>query len=534
MYKMLIVDDEPEIADSIFELFQTESCGYELELYKCTSGQEALKILSRIRVDIVLTDINMPCFSGFRLVEEINRSYQFCQIIFMTGFNSQEYMRSAIQYNNVQYVLKNEPDQVLLEAVSRAAAHIRKEFDSEVMVKNLKRVIHENMPILKRDFMVQVLKGREGLGELQERAEQLGVEVDMGSQVRIFLVVVHDHIGASPSMQTELYLKSLVTRLFPASIRILLELVETNIYACVVQPSEGTLSYETVRNLSQEVHSQLKVLFGVSAAVVLSREPSAVGDLREVYRGMLHFYFSASGRLEGEFLIYEESADPVSPSFTIRSELETLGILLEKGDLSGVLELLNAARDSIANANPYEAKQMVGEICLSLMKYCNKYRIYEDREALRRIRPLYDTAALETEYQRLEYLRELTEYLMRLKDTMDLNGSLNIYHKLVEYIDSHLQEDLTLTALSEKVHFNPSYISRQFKAFSGVNLTDYITKKRMDKAKRLLLESNQRVYDIAVSVGYDTATYFNRVFRKYVGVTPREFRGLGNQDGINQ
>ena len=92
------------------------------------------------------------------------------------------------------------------------------------------------------------------------------------------------------------------------------------------------------------------------------------------------------------------------------------------------------------------------------------------------------------------------------------------------YVQTHYSEKITLDQLSSLFFLTPSYISSMFKSKTGIALVDYITEIRIREAKKLLLNSEHRVRDIALEVGYEDYTYFCKVFRKLVGKTPLEFR----------
>ena len=91
-------------------------------------------------------------------------------------------------------------------------------------------------------------------------------------------------------------------------------------------------------------------------------------------------------------------------------------------------------------------------------------------------------------------------------------------------IDEHYYEPLTLSSLAEKYIVESSYLSRCFKQETGQSLTTYLTGRRMEKAMEHIRESTAGLTEIAFLVGYDDYTYFSRVFRKVVGVSPREYR----------
>ena len=74
------------------------------------------------------------------------------------------------------------------------------------------------------------------------------------------------------------------------------------------------------------------------------------------------------------------------------------------------------------------------------------------------------------------------------------------------------------------VHMSPSYFSVVFKQETGVSFTDHLISLRIHKSKELLRNSNLKIYEIAVRVGYDTAAYYSTAFKKETGLSPSEYK----------
>ena len=92
------------------------------------------------------------------------------------------------------------------------------------------------------------------------------------------------------------------------------------------------------------------------------------------------------------------------------------------------------------------------------------------------------------------------------------------------HIAAHLNGDLSLTAMGALVYLNPFYLSRLFKKQLGITLTDYVIHARMEKAKELLLSTHRKINDIALEVGFESASYFTRFFKRTTGMTPLDYR----------
>ena len=95
-----------------------------------------------------------------------------------------------------------------------------------------------------------------------------------------------------------------------------------------------------------------------------------------------------------------------------------------------------------------------------------------------------------------------------------------------QYIEQHLAEEISRSTLAESFGFNPEYLSTMFKKETGDTLSEYIQKKRLSVARKLLLQTNLPISLISQSCGYETLSYFSTVFRQKTGMSPREYRKI--------
>lgn len=96
--------------------------------------------------------------------------------------------------------------------------------------------------------------------------------------------------------------------------------------------------------------------------------------------------------------------------------------------------------------------------------------------------------------------------------------------RIKKYIDTHFSEELTLDSISAALHISSYYLSHVFKNMTGYSPIRYITKRRIGEAQSLLISTTKSITDIALEVGYDSPGYFDRVFSKEIGMTPKKFR----------
>ena len=102
--------------------------------------------------------------------------------------------------------------------------------------------------------------------------------------------------------------------------------------------------------------------------------------------------------------------------------------------------------------------------------------------------------------------------------------SESVMEKAKEYIRENFQKDLTLDEVSKVVDISPYYFSKLFKQETGENFIEYLTKVRMKNAEGLLKDSSYSIKEICAASGYGDPNYFSRIFKKYEGVTPSEYR----------
>lgn len=117
----------------------------------------------------------------------------------------------------------------------------------------------------------------------------------------------------------------------------------------------------------------------------------------------------------------------------------------------------------------------------------------------------------------------LVEFAARVRTGKEENVSSAVA-ACKRYIFNHMYEELTLEKLSGLVHMNPSYLSRHFKKETGTSITDYIQAKRIEEAKKLLTLTSCSISDIYSRLNFSDQSYFTKVFKKIVGVTPKQYR----------
>lgn len=100
----------------------------------------------------------------------------------------------------------------------------------------------------------------------------------------------------------------------------------------------------------------------------------------------------------------------------------------------------------------------------------------------------------------------------------------NIVRQACNYVIEHIDEKIGLASISDALGISKNYFCSLFKQETGDNFLNYVTQMKMQRAKYLLKEKNMRIYEVSNYLGYLDTTYFTKLFKKYVGMTPHEYK----------
>ncbi|MBW7453692.1 response regulator [Paenibacillus sepulcri] len=132
-------------------------------------------------------------------------------------------------------------------------------------------------------------------------------------------------------------------------------------------------------------------------------------------------------------------------------------------------------------------------------------------------------------FRSLQHLKEWSMLIYSLlkehiQPTEQSASHIKIVEGIHSYIKEHLADNVTLAAIADHVYFHPGYLSKIYKEATGINISDFILAERMEKARLLLEESHMKIYEITKKVGYQSVQHFIREFKKYYGITPKNYR----------
>ncbi|MEK3914691.1 response regulator [Paenibacillus sp. FSL H7-0331] len=528
--KLLIVEDEHHVRERIAE--GIEWADNQVELVAAVgSSREALTILQKDHIDIVLTDIQMPLMSGLELAKWLKQKFPLIKVIILTGYDDFEYARESIEHGVFQYLVKPAENELIMRTVLDAKAVREREINEKHNIATLEAKWNEQLPDLQKMFYKNWLNGRYSIWEIEKRGRDLLLALD----ARKYLPIIFDMDPISEDNgRFQVQDRSLV--------QFLLATIASDVLAdqeCVVlQDDDGMTAVvfiwpdeERDDTLYGRVNPLISGLLGTVKDCLKLTASAGIGPLVADKQLLANAYKQSRMALQERIILGNEIAIPyrdvvsIQDSWMMMSHLEKeYEVAIETGDrtkceafIQQMMELGFSAHTPVT-----EAKEMLWRITCLLARIIHIHG-WTLREALQQ-----DYADFENFNQLLskeqvgEWLRRMTSRISQTITERRQTGTQLAMSQVIGFIQERLhEEELNLYLVAEKMFISYSYLSRTFKEVTGESFSDYVLRLRMERAKELLTKGI-KVYDTAEQVGYKHVNYFSKSFQKYWGVKPSE------------
>lgn len=212
--------------------------------------------------------------------------------------------------------------------------------------------------------------------------------------------------------------------------------------------------------------------------------------------------------------------------YDILKSLDAVHIMLDNSDYNQLYLYFDEIFEILQSNNAF-SKKMVEKIFYNISFMFNNY--LNENKLNSKLNQIFDLSKL-ININYFNSLEEIKAYYYELiekiidnlaQQNVEMNHVLDFVNK---YINEHIDEDISVNRLAELVYLNPSYFSRFYKQNTGMTVTNYIAEIKLEKAKKMLKDSNLKINQIAQKLGFDSASYFIRFFKKYVKYSPQEYR----------
>lgn len=513
---ILLVDDDNLVLKELKDCIDWEQLGFE-KLFVASCCQEAQKVLSTVPVHVMLCDIEMPGGSGLELLEWVRGRGYGVQCVFLTNYSDFSYARQAMRLESLEYLLKPINREKVKEAVLYAMQRARKQEQDEQARSYWLDTGKEAKDI----FWSQYLLGQ--ITQREESFRRLGYTTEdryiLAAVKTASLAEVEKLWGAD---MFEYVLKNVLFELldtpyfqaesvFPTPEKIWVIVCR---FGSEIIPDSGALE-GAMQNVTEACEKKLHL-----------KVPAAIGSVcteRELVRELTAMREMMENVLNaGKHILRLEDYQPssycyVTPDVTIWEGFFHTG---QKEEFTADIRryLLKKTKEGLSKQDILAFRQDVTQMVYSFLREAGiaAYKLFAEPEA----EVLYQRACNSVE-DMCTYCEFMADRVISYKKFTEEPAS--IMETILNYVDEHYCEEISRNDLVNLVYISPDYCSRLFTKETGRSLKQYVTEKRMEKAKRLLM-SDLPVKGVALEVGYTNFSYFSKAFREMAGISPMEYR----------
>lgn len=510
MYKALVVDDEPMILNGFDALIPWEEFGIEIT-DKAESGEEALRILSKKQIDLLITDIRMPGLSGLDLLRTLRQNGKDIKTIILSGYDDFQYVKEASQYGIENYLLKPIEEKELEETLN----HLVEKLENEQ--KQQDRLL-ESYHLLKSNILYRWVTGSIGEEELSTRADFLRVSIT--KKWYQTCILYSETRSAANHLE---YLEKLSADFWPDAPPLIFVTLHGEIILL--------FSWDGAQDAAPHLQEWLLKVNAKISAKLQTEVFIAIGSMEAGWQGAEKSYRKALELLEYRLILPANSVISISD---LKGDFQRTGRHISwnkldeficAGDQHGACRFLESLFTELcAYETPEKIRTLTCEILFYLSKdFAGSTETFSG-ESLREILYTVDMQAI------LMRLQQCVEKVICRRQSLQQEKN-PVVAAVLDYIQKHYSEELSLKTLALKYKVNAAYLGQLFKHETGEMFSVYLTGIRIENAKLLLRNTSLKANEISERSGFTNTNYFSNTFKKMTGVYPSEYRTMSQLSG---
>lgn len=538
-YKVLLVDDELIILSGLKFLINWHSIGCEI-IDTASNGQEALKIIEEKSPDIVICDINLPVFDGIEVLRQSNNLSNNTVFIMLTNHQDFHLAQQALKYKAVDYIIKtNLQPELLIQSIENAQNEInkRKKIEKIDFVENY---IYKNETEIIKNSLLNIINST------PNNRQQLDEQFKICTSANIFnsYCIIQIYINNPDIVNINLFTAKEKNKLIECEKDIINKIcknffedyiiLDYNSSSVLVFVSNyANIDKQYIRHLYRKILTTSKNILEISVDIAITQIFNSISDIYLCIEQLKHinnyYYYNNKGIIFYDEINYSQYND----NFDISTIINDLSKALTSYNSDNIDSVFQELIELLISSKP--EKQNAINCCIRIYNYTmatlqsldNPKAFNENfSNSSNTINKLISVGTFE----------DVILWIKRLNTTID-NYNLSVTSKSNNLIDSakkfiidHIDTKLTLNSVANYLSITPSYLSHLFKKECDRNFIDYINQLKIERACVLLNENRYLIYEIAYMLGFDNAYYFTKIFKKYKGITPKEYLQKINKD----
>jgi len=505
MIKLLIVDDEQIEREGMQAILQ--KAYPDLVIEQARNGKIAVEMADEFRPDLILMDIMMPGMNGLEAIEHISAVHPDIKFVMVTAYDMFDYARTALKLGVKDYLLKPSRPSEIVETVGNVLMEIEAEREYHAVNKLQQEALDKALRVVETDVVTQLLYDHVHEVHIDLLMEMLGIQSTRESFVMVVLL---------PAGSEHLYqvIKEKVRKTGSGWVG---ALSGCQLPIIIFREQDHSFRAQAV-SLARDILSAVKSDSGARWFVGIGNAYGSLDQIRQSYQEALNATMDTSLPVKYRFYGDMPVLGAVSDGQLGRQREKQLFDQVRLGQWDFVMDNIMDVIHRYANAgtNLLQAQQRILELLWMASRVMSELGIEIDT-------PTYSLQAQDYRQLRIETSHLIGQMRQAHEVSYDRLEADKI-QQIKQYIAEHSHEDISLDALANKVGLSPIYISKMFKEKLGVNYIDFLTECRIEKAKKLLADSEKSLKEITFEIGYHEPNYFSKVFKKMCGISPTEYR----------
>lgn len=522
--KALLVDDEVNILKNLTIVIPWDEIQVEL-VGTARNGVEALEMVKEHNPDLILSDIRMPVMDGLEFIRELRKLGNTSEVLMLTGYQEFEYARVALQNRVRDYILKPINYDELEATLRRVADNIRSTRKEKKMEE---RRIGKMISLAYEKMMFDVI-----MGFSSANSGYFLIDDDIQVDQLVYTMMLIDLDG---------YAQRTVTwtdnerKLWNFAVRNVLQdaLQEDWLKYAVHQTREGEwclvlqffkdqydVSEEAVAKWADAIQRAVKQHVKMTVSIAWDSSPIPLSGLSSTYKRLQRMLLQHPS-IEQHVSVKESTTEQQIDMGSEWQLVEEIVSGMKQNDRAkvdqGLHDLLKHLM-AMSEHSIVRAEKFLHYIIIHLLREMRELELLNKQEE-------------ETVWNKLQYtvslkdlLAVITDLLNQTKEhAMNKKSSEMLMIAAKDYIHRNLGSDIGKDEISDYLGISSSYFSLLFKNHFGETFVEYVTKQRMELAKSMLAVTDKSITQIGHVVGYTERRYFSKVFQKYTGMAPSEYR----------
>ncbi len=511
-YKLLLVDDEAIERDAIKFILSKFNMDH-FEIHEAPNGQEAVSQAALIKPDIIIMDIQMPGLNGIESSKIIKKILPDCKIVFLTAYDQFEYAHEAIKLGVDDFLIKPASNERFVDVMMRTVEAINNQRNLMKQQEEMESKLEKVTEYLEQEFVSAIISGNLAKGQAEDYMEFYGLNDHYGMGIAIHLYFDEEESSSEirNQMMKKRFLQHVEGGLVTLSSPIFTSISQNFLYLLVFNKDDVALmqNQQIIRKAIEKTGDFFSENYATYSDFCFG---DVFKDPTKLWKSFSKARAGSNKQISGDSTVYKERLNALIKGIQTKDD-SVIAYWIDT-----YIQSLNLGEETIERVRI----QVYEQVILIINSLKDIGIIYPKSSQL----VFGEIMTLENRAQIRQLLVDLVEQSIdQLKET-ETDKTTALMNKLITYINSHYNENITLDQLSDMCGLSTFYLSKVFKKHVDMNFSDYISFIRINVAKRLLKNPEMSMKEISSEVGYQDPNYFARVFKKIEKVTPTHYRNI--------